>query len=236
MTNHHNPFAPTSLADFVFSDEQSRLMLESIVSGPLPFPFMGKNAICLSGTYGTGKTTLAELLPTLLEQSGKLKPTVRGGSPWGGQYWHLTPCGAGSNSVAMMGELHKRIQSGVVYSPTGWHFEILDEADLLTESAQQSLKATLTQAEETIFVLTTNHLPRLDKGLVDRSILIAMNQPKPFAMAEYGRQLLRKMGLKGDEVGSTELEQMAAASRGSLRDFGSAIALAGLARGGTVPP
>lgn len=33
----------------------------------MPFPFGGKTGILLHGTWGTGKTTLAELLPELLE-------------------------------------------------------------------------------------------------------------------------------------------------------------------------
>ncbi len=231
-----NPFTPTALADFVFSDDKSKTLLESIVSGRLPFPLMDKKAICLWGSYGTGKTTLAALLPTLLEQSGTLQTTVRGGSPWGGDYWHLTPCGSGANSVSMIGDLNKRIQSGIGYSPTGWHFEILDEVDLLTEGAQQSLKATFTQANETIFILTTNHLPELDKGLLDRSMLVAMNQPKPSAMAEQGRQFLRKMGLTGDEISAIKLEQMAAESRGSIRDFGTAMLIEGRSLGGVLPP
>ena len=71
--------------------------------------------------------------------------------------------------------------------------------------------------------------------LVDRSLLIEMNQPKPETMAELGRKFLRKMGLTGDEVEDSALHAMAAASRGSLRDFGNAVVVAGLKLGGAIP-
>jgi len=70
--NFSSPFKPTSLDDFVISDAASKQQLEAIVSGKLPFPLFGKNSICLWGTYGTGKSTLALLLPHLLEQSANL--------------------------------------------------------------------------------------------------------------------------------------------------------------------
>jgi replication-associated recombination protein RarA len=234
MTNLQNIFSPTSLDDFVISNPTSACMLQSILDGRLPFPLM-KRAICLWGTYGTGKTTLAELLPGLLEVSGKLAKSAHPGSLFGGDYyWHLTPCGFGTNSVSMTLDMKKRMVSDACYSPSGWHYEILDEVDVLTLAAQTSLKSLITQASSTIFIFTTNHLPKLDRGLVDRSLLIEMNQPKPEQMEEMGRRFLRKMGLTGDEVEEPALHAMAAASRGSLRDFGSAVMIAGLQHGGAI--
>lgn len=223
-----NSFAPTSLDDFVISDSVSELTLKSILNGRMPFPLM-KQAICLWGTYGTGKTTLAQLLPGLLEASGKLLKSQRPGSLFGGDYYaHLTPCGFGANAVSMVQDMKKRMASDASYSPSGWHYEILDEVDLLTLAAQASLKSLITQASSTIFVFTTNHLPKLDRGLVDRSLLIEMNQPKPEQMEVMGRRLLRTMGMNGDEIDSETLQALATASRGSIRDFGAAVLTAGI--------
>jgi replication-associated recombination protein RarA len=228
MSNMQNSFAPTSLDDFVISDSVSELTLKTILNGRLAFPLM-KQAICLWGTYGTGKTTLAQLLPGLLEASGKLLKSQRPGSLFGGDYYmHVTPCGAGANAVSVMQDMNKRMASDASYSPSGWHYEILDEVDLLTTTAQASLKSLITQASSTIFVFTTNHLPRLDGGLVDRSLLIEMNQPKPEQMEVMGRRFLRQMGMIGDEISAEKLHAMAKASRGSVRDFGTTVVTAGL--------
>lgn len=234
MQNDLNPFEPQNFADFVISDPVSQLLLNSILAGRLPFPMMGKSAICLWGTYGSGKTALAKRLPRWLEQSGHLRRTVRAQSLFESEYMYFTPCGSGSNATSTMQELHKRTASEVSYSATGWHFEIFDEADLLTSNAQASLKAAITQAENTIFILTTNHLNRLDGGLRDRAHLIEMNQPPATALVEPGRRMLQKMGLTGEEVSEDVLIDLASKSRGSMRDFCNSIAILGASYGGSL--
>lgn len=234
MSNLNNPFAPSSLADFTISDPASWSTLESIVSGRLPFPSL-KNAICLWGTYGTGKTTLAEMLPTIIDATGNMPPTSRAHNLFDApQYWHVTQCGFASNSVSTMQDLNKRSNADTHLSPKGYFYEILDEVDVLTPAAQASLKSTISFAKSTIFLLTTNNPNKLDRGLVDRSFMIEMNQPNPAEMERMGRRFLRRMALTGNEVSSDTLQQMAKASRGSLRDFGQAVLILGLEHGGTI--
>lgn len=219
---------PESLDDFAISDPQSRTLLASLASGQLPFPAFGKNVICIWGTYGTGKTTLAQLLPKLLEQIPARTPSPRPGSNFGGEfYWDCIACGSGSNSVGLINDLKKRIASDASYSQQGWHYEVFDEVDLLTEAAQQSLKATISQAASTIFVFTTNHLDGIDRGLIDRAHLIEMNQPRPPEMVRVGRRLLAKLG-RPDALSDETLATLGERSRGSMRDFGSAVLLAAL--------
>jgi DNA polymerase III delta prime subunit len=101
-------------------------------------------------------------------------------------------------------------------------------------AAQASLKTAITHANSTIFVLTTNHLSKVDQGIRDRSVLVEMNQPKPADCRLLGQRILQRMGLRGDEVNEVELDSFAAASRGSIRDFGSAVAIRGIAVGGVI--
>lgn len=203
------------------------MTLKSIVNGDLPFPTQ-KSAICLWGTYGTGKTTLAEMLPMLLEASADLIPSTRAVRIFASQdYWHLTRCGFGSHAVTIMQDLHKRGQSDTRLSPKGYFYEILDEVDILTPAAQASLKSTISHADSTIFIMTTNHPNKLDRGLVDRSYMIEMNQPKYEEMDEMGRRFLRQMGLTGKEVDDATMQGLAKSSQGSLRDFGSAVFMLG---------
>lgn len=219
---------PDSLDDFAISDPQSLALLTALTTGQLPFPAFGKNAICMWGTYGTGKTTLARLLPKLFERCPVRTPSPRPGSNFGGEfYWDFIACGSGSNSVGLMNDLKKRIESDASFSEQGWHYEIFDEADQLTAAAQASLKATISQAASTIFVFTTNHLDRIDRGLVDRAHLIEMNQPRPSEMVRVGRRLLEKYG-RPNALSDETLASLGERSRGSMRDFGSAVLLAAL--------
>jgi len=233
-SNFANPFQPTCLADFIISDEASRKQLEAILDGRLPFPLFGKNAILLHGLNGSGKSTLALLLPQLLEKSAKLVGSARNGFFGSDKYWELTECALGMNSVTMLAKLNDRCKNMYALSNSGWHYEILDEVDLLTEAAQASLKTAITFANSTIFILTTNHLPKLDKGLRDRSVLVEMNQPNAADCVPLAQRFFRQMGLKGDEVEAAVFEQIAEASRGSLREFGTAVATMGIGLGGVI--
>ena len=231
----NSPFLPESLDDFVISDPASRKQLEGIVSGRLPMPLFGKNAICLWGTYGTGKSTLALVLPQLLEASASLVSTQRNAIFLSDRYWHITECALGSNTVSMMMDLNKRCKESAGYSPSGWHYEILDEVDLLTPAAQASLKTAITFANSTIFILTSNHLNKLDRGIVSRSILIEMNQSADANdYIRLAQRLLKRMGLLGDELNVEQIATYAKASRGDLRDFGTAVATEGVSRGGSL--
>lgn len=233
--NHFDsPFKPQSLDDFVISDLVSRQLLASIVEGKIPFPLFGKNGICLWGVHGSGKSTLALLLPQLLEQSAQLIGSTRSGTMLADRFWEVTECAVGMNSVVMLNDLNQRCKSMLSLSPSGWHYEILDEVDLLTAAAQASLKTAITFANSTIFILTTNHPSKLDQGIRDRCHLIGMNQPDPADCVPLAQRLLRQMGLTGDEVLPATLEQLAKASRGSLREFGCAVATLGIAHGGSI--
>lgn len=48
------------------------------------------------------------------------------------------------------------------------------------------------------------------------------------------QRFLQQMGLTGDEIQPATLEQLARASRGSLREFGCAVATLGIANGGNI--
>ena len=234
MSIKPNPFPPKSLTDFVISDASSRQEIENIVNGNIPFPVF-KEAICLWGAYGTGKTTLAKMLPPMLEASGNMPKSSNGLNPFQSlDYYHITSCGHGSNSVNLVQEMAKRSSSVVDLSPKGYFYEILDEVDMMTQAAQASLKSYISEAKDTVFIITTNHPDKLNAGLKDRSYMIEMNQPSPVEMEQTGRRFLRDMGLTGNEVSSEILQQIAAASRGSMREFGGAIITIGLRYGGTV--
>jgi DNA polymerase III delta prime subunit len=233
-SNFDTPFKPKSLADYVISDTSSRKLLESIVDGKIPFPIFGRNGICLWGINGSGKSTLALMLPQLIEQSAKLVGTIRTSIFEVQKYWDLTECGIGKNSVAMLSELDARCKNMHSQSPSGWHYEILDEVDLLTPAAQASLKAAITFANSTIFILTTNHPSKLDIGIKDRCHLIEMNQPQPTDCISLGQRFFRQMGLTGDEVTPSVFAQLAKASRGSIREFGVAVATLGISYGGVI--
>ncbi len=160
-------FLPTTLGECVISDASSKDMLTKIINKTIPFPAFGKCGIILHGPYGTGKTTLANLIPDLIEQAH------RGSTA----YVHHFDCAQGLNGTALMNHI-RTITSLVSFNASGRHYTVLDEVDNLTEAAQASLKAIMTGLHG-IFIMTSNDITAVDKGVINRSHVIHMMAAKP---------------------------------------------------------
>lgn len=212
---------PTSINDFLFSNSYDQVLLEDIVNGVLPFPAMGKTGICLHGTYGTGKTTLALRLPDLLDQQQLRGTANRGNFFVFDRIFNLTKCHPGNDSIQQVREIAERVDSLQSYSNSGWHFEVLDEVDLFTDKAQDMLKSLMTFNKDTIFIMTTNHPSKFSQGLVNRCHMIEMNAVSHDDLVGKGKQWLTKLGLSDGLIDDDELFELAKRSKGSIRDFGN---------------
>lgn len=235
-----NGITPNCLNDFLFSNPTDRDKLELILARKLPFPFGGKSGILLHGTWGTGKSTLAQLLPGLLESahSGEWDMTQGVGQMPTPEPDHCQTkvfrCGGGLSSTVIT----QTISNANLHFPL-WHYTqhdyfILDELDKLTLSAQQSLLSKM-DLKRCMYFFTTNYLAKIDNGIVNRCHLVEMNQVNtPSAYLTLAYNLLEKMGVGTGVVNDTTLIGLATKSRGSLRDFTTDIVIHGVAAGGVL--
>ena len=199
-------YVPTSLNDIIFGNPESKLRIYDIVTGAETLPASGKSGILLYGTWGTGKTTMATMLPDAIEKGRTQEELTMSAD--------FIRCQQGFNGPQVIDFIAKILDKNSL-NASGLHYIIIDEVDLLTKSAQESLKSAM-NTSRCIFILTTNYIAYLDRGLLDRCVLVEMNAAAINDYLPLAKNLVSDMGVV---MSDDDLLPTISAAKGSLRNL-----------------
>lgn len=200
-------YEPKTLSDIVFHTAHARETVEGLADGSFGFPSSGKNGILLYGTYGTGKSALAKILPNIIEKNS-------GGEEAFVTYVEVAQ--GGDNGAAVIERI--KAQTKLIVLGNTYHYFVLDEVDNLLKESMLSLKVAMnTGAKNSIFVMTTNNLSKVDGGVINRCKLVEFNAAESADWLPKVHGILADYGVTGidDEL----LLEIIEPCEGSARDI-----------------
>lgn len=210
MYNFMEDFKANNIDDIVFGSIEAKERIFEIVEKRKAFPSFGKNGLLLYGIWGTGKTTLARMLPKAIELALSNEEL---------QDEKFVQCKQGMNGADLMKSIDSQA-SLISLNASGKHYYILDEIDNLTNAAQASLKAAM-NLPTSIFIMTTNHVEQVEKGVKNRSIMIDMNAASVEQWLPIIKALLKKANIK--DADDQMLADLIEPCHGSVRDIMDAV-------------
>jgi len=209
---------PIKPDDFVLK-AQTKSKLHAVLDGSINFPANGITGLILYGIPGSGKTTMAELLPGWIETAKKTNylmtnPVERIVDLTQATYISQA-CAQGQNGALIIQNI-QNITALISFNSSNLHYVILDECDLLTPAAIASLKAIMNQ-KNVVFILTTNNLNKITSAVQNRCHLLDMNAPPPAGWVAKIQGIYQQSNLIPPPVAT--LNSIVAAGNGSARSI-----------------
>lgn len=176
--NFEYKYAPQKLSDVIISDSEVRYQLDSYINGDNIKPLI------LHGSYGTGKTTIAKLLPSEIEGKPAVYELLRAteintitdvNNLFGcsNYFYKLFTIEGQSRNYVVSNEVSFTPKAAVAFR------DIMDEMMFATQ-----------------FIFTTNNVEMLDAGLLDRCTKVFVPPAQPVDWLPRIKWILKQEGVK----------------------------------------
>lgn len=204
-------FTPLSTAEMVFSNTETKDLLLDILHHNIDFPTNGRNTLLLYGSYGSGKTTYANIFFSEYENSFEERSLLLNSM-------RVNDIEVdGNEKITTTVDKINTIANFVPLNRSNKHFFLFDEVDGYNEKQQQRLKSCLNR-EDIVCVMTTNHIQRIDKGLRSRCFEVEFNASSNiYDYVQRMKQIIHqhKLSMLADDV----LYDIAERGKGDWREI-----------------
>lgn len=171
-------YAPKSISEFVFPTASMKSNVELYVANQMD------GHLLMHGNFGTGKTTLANLLP--LEVARKTDPSAN-------QVWFDTKAG---NEINVAATRQIKLAVCMVHPQLPRQVIVIDEADTMTPGAMKAMKNLIDDTQANCsFIFCTNYLDKINGGIVSRCVTLSFDKSDVQAMTDRAQSILAAEGV-----------------------------------------
>lgn len=178
MLNFRLKYAPKTLNDVVFPSASIKQIITDMVE------LKTLNHLILYGNYGTGKTTVAELIPDAVLGYTQGVDCIKVDADH-------------ESGVDNIRDL-KRFVERICIGDKNVKFVIIDEVDGLSINAQKALRGVLDIGNKTstFFIMTTNHINNIEGGVQSRCRLIKFEDFSPELWLPRAKYICKQEGIQ----------------------------------------
>ena len=198
-TMFNKKYAPAQFGDLVFQNDVARKKLADYVSGSR------RGNLLLYGPYGTGKSTTARVIAQTSPEDKNARFS---------QDIDAVNCSRFKRDAAQK-MTFEMIETSWQFSGQKYPYAVLDEFDLLSPGHEDTVRDLMDRNEDSAgFILTTNHLHRIDGAILSRCDVVELPQLAPNVLLAASQRIL---GSEGISISDRIVLQLASSSNGSWR-------------------
>jgi replication-associated recombination protein RarA len=174
-------YGPTSLSNFVYANSDLKDQIDRYASGSSMSPLV------LYGPHGTGKSTLAKLIPEAIDGKNVIVNKVKASSL------------NSEKEVLDQFTRHQAFDNLFVYGDQSRNYVLIEEVNFEAK-AKDAFRVVMDQMQNTdLFIFTTNNLSKIDKGLFSRATQIEVPPIAPIDFVATAQHILTCEGIEMDQ-------------------------------------